>query len=171
VTTIENLAKDQSAGLDFSGTAQIAKIISLNFSASGYYSQIDASNIGYSSARSTFSWNAKLNASISITKTTLFQFNGQYRSEVLTAQGFRKPTWVVNLGFRQDFLKKKLSLIATVSDLFNSQMMRSSISTPSLIQETVRRRDARVVYCGLVFNFGSGSKKQKEAKFEFDSGE
>jgi outer membrane receptor protein involved in Fe transport len=64
ITTFENLAKDQSAGLDFSGTAQIAKIINLNFGLSGYYSQIDASNIGYSSAKSTFSWNAKLNGSI-----------------------------------------------------------------------------------------------------------
>ena len=170
VTTIENLAKDQSAGLDFSGTAQIAKIINLNFSVSGFYSQIDASNIGYSSAKSTFSWNAKLNAAISITKTTLFQITGQYRSEVLTPQGFRRPTWVVNLGFRQDFWKKKLSLIATISDLFNSQTMKNTINTPTLIQETTRRRDARVIYAGLVFNFGTNGKKTKEAKFEFDNG-
>ncbi len=170
VTTFENLAKDQSAGIDLSGTAQIAKIINLNFSASGYYSQIDASNIGYSDAKSTFSWNAKLNASVNITKTTLFQFNGQYRSEVLTPQGFRKPSWVVNLGFRQDFWKKKLSLIATVSDLFNSQVMKNSISTPVLVQETTRRRDARVVYAGFVFNFGTSGKKAKDAKFEFDNG-
>jgi hypothetical protein len=111
-----------------------------------------------------------LNASVNITKTTLFQFNGQYRSEVLTPQGFRKPSWVVNLGFRQDFWKKKLSLIATVSDLFNSQVMKNSISTPVLVQETTRRRDARVVYAGFVFNFGTSGKKAKDAKFEFDNG-
>ncbi len=170
ITTFENLAKDQSAGLDFSGTAQIAKIINLNFGLSGYYSQIDASNIGYSSAKSTFSWNAKLNGSISITKSTMFQVNGQYRSEVLTPQGFRKPTWVINLGFRQDFWKKKLSLIATVSDLFDSQSMKTSINTASMIQNSTRRRDARVIYGGVIFNFGTNGKKAKEAKFEFDNG-
>ncbi|MCX6268999.1 MAG: TonB-dependent receptor [Bacteroidetes bacterium] len=169
-TTIENLSKDQSAGLDLSGTAQIARIINFNFSASGFYNQIDASNIGYSSAKSTFSWNAKLNASINITKTTLFQVNGQYRSEVLTAQGLRKPTWVLNVGFRQDFWKKKLSFVATVSDLFNTQMMKNSINTPTLIQETIRRRDARVIYGGILFNFGSKGKKTKDSKFEFDNG-
>ena len=141
-----------------------------NFSASGFYSQIDASNIGYSTVKSTFGWNAKLNASVNVTKSTLFQINGQYRSEVLTPQGFRRPTWVVNLGFRQDFWKKKLSLIATVSDLFNSQAMKNSISTPTLIQETTRRRDARAIYCGVVFNFGTNGKKVKEDKFEFDNG-
>ncbi|MDP1621041.1 MAG: TonB-dependent receptor [Bacteroidales bacterium] len=170
VTTYENLAKDQSAGLDFSGTLQTGKIINLNFSASGFYNQIDASNIGYSSAKSSFSWNAKLNASINITKTSLLQVNGQYRSEVLTPQGFRRPTWVVNLGFRQDFLNRKLSLIATVSDLFNSQSLKNSISTPLLVQESLRRRDARVIYCGFVFHFGTNGKKSKETKFEFDTG-
>jgi hypothetical protein len=170
VTTIDNVAKDQSAGLDFSGTAQVAKIISLNFSAAGFWSQIDASNIGYSDKKSSFSWNAKLNASVSITKTTLFQLNGQYRSEVLTAQGVRKPSWVVNLGFRQDLWKKKLSLIATVSDLFDSQSWKNSVSTDILVQESVRRRDARVIYLGLVLHFGTNGKKQKEAKFEFDNG-
>ena len=169
-TTIENMAKDQSAGLDISGSWQAGKVMNLNFSASGFYSVIDASNIGYSGDKSTFSWNAKVNASFNITKTTLFQVFGQYRSEVLTPQGYRLPTWVVNLGFRQDLWKKRISLIATVSDLFNSQTNKTMVNTPVLVQETTRRRDARVIYVGLVFNFGTNGKKAKEAKFEFDNG-
>lgn len=170
VTTIDNLDQDQSAGIDLSGTWQIQKVMNFNFSASGFYSEIDASSIGYSSNRSTFSWNAKINASFYITKTTVFQFNSQYRSASLTAQGMREPSWVVNLGFRQDFWKKKLSLIVTVSDLFDSQGMKSTVNTPTLVQESYRRRDARVIYGGLVFNFGSKGKKVKETKMEFDNG-
>ena len=170
ITTIENLAKDQSAGLDISGSWQAGRWLNLNFSASGFYSQIDASNIGYSSNKSTFSWNAKVNASFNITKTTLFQVFGQYRSEVLTPQGYRLPTWVVNLGFRQDLWKKRISLIATVSDLFNSQTMKMEVETPVLVQEITRRRDARVFYAGFVFNIGTTSKKQDELRFEYDNG-
>lgn len=170
ITTIDNLATDQSAGLDLSGTWQIGKIANLNFSASGFYSQLDASNIGYEAGKSVFSWNGKINASISITKTTLFQINGQYRSQALTAQGMREPSWVVNLGFRQDLWKKKLSLIATISDLFDSQTMRSTVNTPILVQESVRRRDGRVFYAGFLFNIGTNGKKTKDHKFEFDNG-
>lgn len=170
ITTMQNLATNQSAGLDLSGNWQVKKVAGINFSASGFYNQIDASNIGYSSNKSSFSWNVKVNASISITRTTLFQFNGQYRSEALTPQGMRRPSWVVNLGFRQDFLKKKLSLIATVSDLFDSQAWKNSINTPLLIQESTRRRDARVFYGGLVFHFGGQNQKEKEPKFEFENG-
>ena len=170
ITTIDNLATDQSAGLDLSGTWQIGKIANLNFSASGFYSQLDASNIGYEAGKSVFSWNGRINASISITKTTLFQINGQYRSQALTAQGMREPSWVVNLGFRQDLWKKKLSLIATISDLFDSQTMRSTVNTPILVQESVRRRDGRVFYAGFLFNIGTNGKKTKDTKFEFDNG-
>jgi len=169
VTTMENLAHDQSAGIDFSGNAAIAKFLNMNFSASGYYNEIDASNIGYSEKKAALSWNAKINASLSITKSTIVQVNGQYRSSVLTAQGKRYPTWVVNLGFRQDFLKKKLCLLVTVSDLFNSSLSKSTVNTPILVQESLRKRDGPVVYCGLVFNFSTNNKKQKDVKFEFDN--
>lgn len=169
VTTMENLAHDQSAGIDFSGNAQIVKILNLNFSASGYYNEIDASNIGYSSNKAALSWNAKMNAAIAITKSTILQVNGQYRSSVLTPQGMRYPTWVVNLGFRQDFFKKKLSVLITVSDLFNSSTSKSIVNTPVLVQESLRRRDGPVIYGGLVFNFSTTTKKEKDIKFEFDN--
>ncbi|MFH1937725.1 MAG: TonB-dependent receptor, partial [Bacteroidota bacterium] len=171
VTTMENLSTDQSAGLDLSGSWQIEKVASINFSASGFYNQIDASDIGYSSNKAAFSWNAKVNASFNITKTTLFQVNADYRSKSLTPQGFRRATWVVNLGFRQDLWKRRISIIATVSDLFNSRAYKSNIDTPILIQESVRRRDARVFYAGFVFHFGTNEKKAKAPKFEFDNGE
>ncbi len=170
VTTIDNLASDQSSGIDLSGNWKPFKILNLNMSASGFYSTLDASNIGYSDKKSTFSWNAKLNASVNITKTTLFQLNGQYRSDVLTAQGTRSPSWVINLGFRQDLWKKKVSIVFTVSDLFKSQKMISHINTPELVQESTRQRDGRVIYGGFVFNFGMNGKKEKESKFEFDNG-
>jgi hypothetical protein len=38
------------------------------------------------------------------------------------------------------------------------------------LQESTRRRDARVLYIGFVINFGSNGKKVKEAKFEYDNG-
>jgi hypothetical protein len=100
----------------------------------------------------------------------LFQFNSQYRSKALTAQGMRKPTWVINLGLRQDLWKKKFSLIMTVSDLFNSQAWRSTVETPELVQSSMRKRDGRVIYLGFVYNFGTNGKKTKDAKFEFDNG-
>jgi outer membrane receptor protein involved in Fe transport len=170
VTTIDNLSSDQSAGLDLSGSWKPFTFFGFNASASGYYNTIDASETGYTGKRSAFSWNAKLNATVSFTKNTIFQFNGTFRSEMLTAQGTRSPSWVVNLGLRQELWKKKAALIFTVSDLFNTQKMSSNVNTPELVIETTRKRDGRVFYGGFIFNFGSNGKKSKETKFEFDNG-
>ncbi|MBE0647111.1 MAG: TonB-dependent receptor [Bacteroidales bacterium] len=170
ITTMENLSTDQSAGIDLSGSWLIEKVANINFSASGFYNQIDASDIGFSSNKAAFSWNAKVNASFYITKTTLFQLNADYRSKQLTPQGYRQPTWTLNLGFRQDFWKKRISLIATVSDLFNSRSYKNHIDTPVLVQDAVYRRDARVFYAGFVFNLGTNDRKSKAPKFEFDNG-
>lgn len=170
VTTLANLATDQSAGLDFSGSMSLKKIMTVNFSASAFYNQIDASNLGYEENKSAFSWNSKLNVSANITKTTIFQVNSQYRSKALTAQGMRDPSWVMNLGLRQDLWKKKVSLIATVSDVFDTQKMSSSVNTPVLVQESMRRRDGRVIYAGVTINLGTNGKKNNDPKFEFDNG-
>jgi hypothetical protein len=48
--------------------------------------------------------------------------------------------------------------------------LEKNVSTPVLVQESTRRRDARVIYVGLVFNFGTNGKKFKEPKFKFDNG-
>ena len=167
---MENLAHDQSAGIDFSGNAQLAKILNLNFSASGYYNEIDASNIGYSKSKAALSWNAKMNISVNVTKTTMVQVNGQYRSSVLTPQGLRYPSGGVNLGFRQDFWKKRVSVLITASDIFNTNAMKNTVDTPVLVQESVRKRDAPIIYAGVVLNFSTTNKKAKEVKFEFDNG-
>ncbi len=169
ITTIDNLDSDQSAGLDMSGTWSVGKIININFSASAYYNQIDATELGMGAHKSAFSWNAKMNASVNATRTTIVQVNGQYRSKILTAQGYRLPGWVVNLGIRQDLWKKRLSLIGTVSDLFNTQQNRSEVETPVLVQESMRRRDGQVIFIGAIFNFGTNGKKNKDPKFEFDN--
>ena len=76
----------------------------------------------------------------------------------------------MNLGFRQDLWKKKISLLCTASDLFNTQVFKTSVNTSVLVQESMRRRDGRVIYAGFVFNFGTKNKKTKETKLEFDNG-
>ncbi|MGE5424213.1 MAG: TonB-dependent receptor domain-containing protein, partial [Syntrophothermus sp.] len=173
LTTWANLDSDQSAGLDISGTLQIRKIARVNASGSCFYNQIDATLLGYSGKKTAFSWNARISASCNITTTTIVQINGQFRSEMLTPQGKQYPSWGINLGFRQDFWKKKISFVATVSDLFNTQRWKTSINTAELVQQSLRYRDAPVFYAGLVLNLHSSSskEKEKELKFEFDNGQ
>jgi outer membrane receptor protein involved in Fe transport len=169
LTTKQNLSKSQSGGLELAATADIGSRLSINCSSNAFYNEIDASNLGYSANKSTIAWNAKLGANLHLAKNTLIQCNANYAAKRLTAQGYRRPTFVANVGLRHDFKGKKTSLIVTVSDAFNSLKERTLIDTPVLHDEITRRRSARVVYVGFICNFGKPTKKSKDDTLQYDN--
>jgi outer membrane receptor protein involved in Fe transport len=169
LTTKENLATNRSAGLELAATRNLGSRAAVNFSSNAFYNEIDASNLGYRARKSTWAWNAKLGASVHVAKTTLVQFNTNYTAKRLTPQGDRLPTFVANLGLRHDFPDKKTAVIVTVSDLFNSLKDRTRLDTPALQEEITRRRSARIVYVGLIYNFGKPARKTKDDSLQFDN--
>ncbi len=169
LTTHENLATSNAAGLELTANTDLGKAASLNFSSNTFYNTIDASNLGYSASKSDVSWLAKLGLTFHLPRDTQVQVNTNYSSARLTPQGERRPTWVANLGVRHDFAKKKAALVLTVSDLFNSLKETNVLDTPLLHETVMRRRSARVVYLGFLYNFGSPTKKTKEDPLKFDN--
>ena len=168
LTTQENLASNRSGGLELAATTNFGPA-SINFSSNIYRNQIDAANLGYSARKSTVAWDAKLNFSYHVAKTTLVQLNANYTATRLTPQGERRPTYIANIGLRHDLKDGKTALVLTVSDLFNSLKERSIIDTPILHEDVTRRRSARIVYAGLIYNFGKPVKKKKDDSLQFDN--
>jgi len=168
-TTHENLATSNAAGLELTASTDLGKRVGLNFSSNTFYHTIDASNLGYSARQSDVSWLAKLGVTLRLPRDTQAQFNTNYASARLTPQGERRPTWVANLGVRHDFAGKKAAIVLTLSDLFNSLKETNVLATPLLRQEVTRRRSARIVYLGLLYNFGSPAKKSKDDPLKFDN--
>ena len=169
LTTHENLATSNAAGLELTANTDLGSLVSLNFSSNTFYNTIDASNLGFSSRKSDVSWLAKLGVTLHLPRNTQVQFNTNYASARLTPQGDRRPTFVANLGVRRDFWSKKAAVVLTVSDLFNSLQETNVLDTPLLHEETVRRRSARIVYVGVIYNFGKPAKKSKDDPLKFDN--
>ena len=168
LTTHENLATSRSTGVELSATTDLGKRVSLNFSSNTFFNTIDASNLGFTGTKSDISWTAKLGASLRLAKATLLQFNTNYVSTRLTPQGTRRPTFIANLGLRQELKGKKIAVVLTISDLFNSLKESSLLDTPLLKEEITRRRSSRIVYLGLSYSFGQQSKKAKDENLKFD---
>jgi outer membrane receptor protein involved in Fe transport len=169
LNTKVNLSKSSSAGFEFIVATTLAKIININFSSNTFYNTIDASSLGYSSNKSIISYLLKLNSSINLTKSSVLQLNSSYSSARLTPQGNQLPSYVMNMGYRHEFLKKKAALLFTVSDIFNSLRNNSEVDTPELYQKVIRRRSARMVYAGISYTFGKQLKKSKENALKFDN--
>jgi outer membrane receptor protein involved in Fe transport len=167
LTTDENLATSRFTGVELSANTDVGKHVSLNFSSNTYFNSIDASNLGFTGTKSDISWSAKLGATVRLPKDTLLQFNTNYTSTRLTPQGSRRPTYIANLGLRREFMQKRLALVLTISDLFNSLKESTVIDTPLLKEVFTRRRSSRIVYVGFSYSFGQQSQK-KDDILKFD---
>jgi outer membrane receptor protein involved in Fe transport len=162
LTSQENISSSQSSGLELVFSTQVKKILTVNFSANGYYHVIDASNLGYSKNKSAYLWDTKLSTNINATRSTMIQFNTSYRAAELTPQGRSIPSFVFNAGLRQDLFHKKASLTVTASDVFNTMRWENEINTAALYQKTIRKRKSQIVYVGFIWRFGRLVKRSAE---------
>jgi outer membrane receptor protein involved in Fe transport len=162
LTTRENLTKSSSAGLELVLSTSISNLANINLSTNAFYNTIDASSLGYSKRKSIIAWSANMSAGFNLSKSTLLQITSRYVAESLTPQGKQMPSFVINTGFKQEFLNRKLALIVTVSDVFNSLRNNTIVDIPELYEKIVRRRSARIIYAGFTYTFGNQKKKELE---------
>jgi hypothetical protein len=169
LTTEQNLANDQSAGLELIFSARVGNFLSANLSSNFFYNQIDASGLGFSSRKSIYAMSGNFNSTLTLSKNTLFQLSCNYRSPRLTPQGRSYSSFVLNAGLRQDLFKKKGSLVVTASDILKTMRFKNEMNTPALQQTSFSRRDARIIFIGFSYRFGKAPRPANEDKLEFDN--
>ena len=169
LTTQENLSSNRSGGVELILATPLGHGVTLNFSTDGYDNEVDASNLGYPGNRSSIGWDAKMSAEWRLSKSDEFQLNLNYSGRRLTAQGYRLPNYVANIGYRHEFKERNLAFVATVSDLFDSLKERTVIDTPILHDYLMRRRSSRIIYAGFVYTFGGPVKSKKNESLQYDN--
>jgi hypothetical protein len=81
------------------------------------------------------------------------QINGNYEAPRIIPQGRVVEIWSLDATLNLNFTKK-LSLTATVSDIFNTRVFGTIYLTPTFEQKTVRRWESRHVRFMLTWKFG-----------------
>jgi outer membrane receptor protein involved in Fe transport len=165
VTRQQNLAADRAFGADLVFSANVSNRLMINLTGNVFYNEIDAANLGYSAKKSTLSRSSNFKSSDSITNSSTLQLNSSYKSSRLSPQGKYLPSFVMNLGFRQEVLAKKASIYLTASDIFKSQRQVLSLQGPLLTQDIHTKSNSRIVYLGFSYNFGI-TKKKKDLQFD-----
>jgi len=169
LTTKENMQSSQNAGLELIWNKQLKRWFDFTLNMNGYYNQIDAEKLGFGKKKDTFSWSALLYANFRPFKHYMLQINARYRSATLVPQGKRNADIRINLGMKYDIPSINLAIIASVTDLFDTYRKSYTLDTPLLKQKVDKRRNPRIVYIGLSWQFG-GIKKHNENKLEYDEG-
>jgi outer membrane receptor protein involved in Fe transport len=165
--TKTNLPRNDSGGVEFSASGHLVPSLAYSVSGNAFYSQIDASQLGIPGLESTTGVNAKAKLDYRPTAGDSAQITLTRTDRRLTPQGSISAINIVNLGYKHAWTRD-LSLIATVSDLFNGQRYRRFAVTPTFTQVYERSVEGRIVYVGVVYSFGA-SKKDRQPEFEYDT--
>jgi len=162
--TMANLASDRSAGLEPVLTMSLGRTLQANLNGNVFYEQIDASNIGYSSKRSVVSWSGTFRVTVTPRPATMVELSSSYRSTRLTPQGDSRPSFVLNMGARQNLYRERFSLTLAVSDLLRTQRQDTRLDVSGIQQRVTNRRDSQIVYAGLTYHYGRSEKSDKKDK-------
>ena len=170
-STYANVTKSQNAGLELIAKNRLFKILSLTTSVNLYYSKLDSSTYTnqYNSViaipgQSNFSWSANILANFMLSKTFSGQITAEYESPQLIAQGTKNAQYSIDLGIRQTFLDRKLSLSLNVRDLLNSDRDRQTTSGTGFSQYSSSYFHGRMVMLTMSYNFGNMKPKPSEMK-------
>ena len=168
LTTKTNLPRSDSAGVEFMATGNLLTQLGYSVSGNAFYTQIDATALGTPGLQSTTGINVKVKLDYRATARDSAQIIFTRTDKRLTPQGSVSAINIVNLGYKH-VLTPALSMVATLSDLFNGQRYQRNASTPTLTQIYERSVLGRVFWFGLAYSSGV-KKKEKEPNFEYDSG-
>ena len=154
-------------------TIRLFKILSLTSTLNVYYSKLDSatySNPKFPDLKTTipgqnsFSWSGNIMANFLLSKTLSGQITGEYESSQLIAQGRENAKYSIDLGVRQTFMNRNLSVSLNVRDLLNSDRDKSTTSGSGFTQNSSSYFHGRMVGATLSYNFGNMKPKPADMK-------
>jgi len=170
-STYTNISNARNTGLELISKNRIFRILSLTSTLNMYYSQLDSATfispyhqvIGISGSNN-FSWSANVMANFMLSKNFSGQITAEYESAQLISQGTENAKFSIDLGIRQTFMDRKLSVSLNVRDLLNSDRDNQTTSGAGFSQTTSSYFHGRMVGATISYNFGNTKPKPADMK-------
>lgn len=170
-TTHENVASQQSAGVEIIGKNKLFKILDLTTTVNLFYYKLDAfryivpetNQEVTGAADENFSWNANMTASIILPWSMTLQATGRYNARRIVAQGYRKPNYSIDLGLRKSF-DQKWSVSLNARDLLNSRGWHTITEDNFFYRDAVNRHGGRRISLTVTYSFGNMKAKRPTRK-------
>ena len=172
-STFLNVANSQNTGLELISKNSISRILSFTTSLNIYYSQLNSAvyKNPYDSTITTtipsqdnFSWTTSELLNFNLSKTFSGQITARYTSPQIISQGLKQEKYTIDLGVRQTFLDRKLSVNLNVRDLLNSNKDKSTTSGIGFSQTSESYFNARMINLAISYNFGNSKPKKSDMK-------
>ncbi len=154
--TFENIDSKVNYGIEVSVGSRIARWWRLNGNVSYFKNIIDATDLSdVSSTAESMNWTARLMNNFSLPKDFSLQVTGFYNSPSVTAQGSRDAFYMINLGAKKDFLKRKWTISASYRDILNSMKFHFYAEGDGFSSESEFKRLSRIFYVSVTYRFST----------------
>ncbi|MFM6948235.1 MAG: TonB-dependent receptor domain-containing protein [Aquirufa sp.] len=157
-TLPQNLADQQSYGLEVAGSFNFSKVYRADLSVNAFRAITDASNIYATYQSDTYSWFARHASRIKIGGTVDVQIRANYEAPQKTPQGSRGYMAWMDLSAGQDIMKGKGTLTLNILDVFSSRIMRMEANGVGFY--TRSESQGRLTQVNLTFNYRFNTTKQ-----------
>jgi outer membrane receptor protein involved in Fe transport len=168
--TEKNMSRGISYGLEVVLQQDIFKWWNINLNYSYFRNKIEGDADGTALTNSNYTWNTKLNSSMTVWKNLDIQLIGNYRAPMVNIQGVMQAMYNVDVALKKDFFRGNMSVSIRASDIFNTQQFNMHRTGEGLIIDMKRKRESRIVYIGLTYRINGGIK-QKEKKRQEGEGQ
>jgi outer membrane receptor protein involved in Fe transport len=166
-TTFRNLAKNSSYGVELTAAHPLFEWFRLNGSFSYFNTAFEAPDF----STNDNSWMSKLSTVIFVAKDFNLQFNANYNSPIITAQGKIKEMFSADFAAKKDFMDGRLSVLFRVSDIFNTRDMESETYGTNFFTSSYRKMESRVAFLGISYRLSSGKNtKERERQRTEENG-
>lgn len=102
-----------------------------------------------------------LNNTFNLTSSARLQLNANYESPEIEPQEREEESWSVDLGLRQEFLEKTLSLSFQVNDIFDSRKRESTSTGTDFVTHSLRRRTAPNYVLNITYNINNYKSEKR----------
>ena len=168
-TTFENVAKTQSAGLEIVGKNKLFKALDLTTTVNLFYYKLDAFSYIINgqtikgNADENFSWNARMTANVMLPWGISLQATGRYDAKRIVAQGYREPSYSLDLGLRKMF-DQHWSISVNARDILDSRGRKTITENENFYRYSENSHGGRTFGFTLTYSFGNMKAKRPDRK-------
>lgn len=164
--SVDNIGKDYALGTELFFNFDPLNKWNVNLMANLYDYRIEGFLYGENFSRKSFNWNIRFNNTIKIGESTQIQFNANYNSPSVSAQGRREGFIFANIAVRQDLLDNMLTATLQVRDLFGTAKFEYTNQSFDFYNYRHSQMESPVVMLNLRFNFNNYKSRERENRNE-----
>lgn len=166
--TFYNANTSHSAGTELMLNFQPKSWLRMIFSGNAYYYRLDDELLYEENEDDSFVWTSNLTGVFLPTKTTRATMTIVYNGPSITPQGSTSSAFMVNMGIRQEFMKKKAALSLSLRDAFSTFKFESTFRGEGYETTTLMYPEARVLTLTFTYNFNNYRQRAQEESMDLN---